>query len=401
MLPLTFLAGDDGTRVVFDNEKPKTSNEPQKIEFLEDVRGQGYLDVVTFKDRFMLDLHMLSLHLQNSDFDTNPENTYKCPKKLFDALDLKGYNTPEIVDLPPRFCKNMQQTCCLESDIEHLERIWSEEYSPKLKYFQFYFKYYIKGILSHHEEYKEKAKEVGNNHRQSYCRFAGKRLQEFELNDEKLAETLSIIDEFLLFDYRLKRSFMCMLCDYANLGFFDFKNQIFGLNRDFCTNLVENTFDYYHMMNTMVFRYINTLSVIVDCLPGLEDPNTPSVQIPELEYLQVEDDVDIETCAFAKERGYNVFVNCLNFCSDYPLWRPKLPMYRPLDKLAAIHTKVVKTLYEEKEDIVIVPPKQIAIEDIVKSKYSDLDLFNKWEKIFQTRQGMPFIHFTDLESPDI
>ena len=389
-------------RFVFDGKETQEIAIKEPLEFIENNEGQKYLDVITFKDRFILDLLKLNNELRMANFDTNPENRYACPRNLLENFSLRGYLTPNAVSIPPRFCGNMQQTCCLPNDFEDLETLWKQDYSPKIKYYQNYFKFYVKSTLSGHSHYLPIAERIAKNHKKDICVKAASRLLEIEMSDEIVQETLDLMDRFLDFDYKFKRGFVCLLCDYANVGELDFKDQIHGFNRDMCNNLVDHTFDFQYLMNRVVYRYINAVGMLAVCTKTIDNSfNDTVVESHNMDYLQIDNNQESEMCHTAKHNGLNIFVNCLKYCSDYNLWKPENPTYPDLDILARIHENVKNYLFEDQKALVVEAPKKIAIKWVVEPKYDKMDLFNNWEVEFVDKLGVKFGHFTDLHATDL
>lgn len=395
------VRGKNKEEVMFVFESSETlKSEKVRLEFLEDTAGQTYLDVVTFRDRFVLDLLLLNTELRESKVDTNPENAYLCPRTLLENFGLRGLTTPILTPVPPRFCPAMKQSCCLPNDIEDLETLWRDKFSPKVRYVQYYFGYFARDLLAHHPQYLELAAGLARNHKRAFCRDAAQRLLDLDFASLFNEKTEQLLKDFLDFDLKLKRGFMCLLCDYANLGDFDFDSQVHALHHDTCLALVDHAVAFQRFAHRHLFRYINTVSSLAHCQRSFLHSTNLTSDEPPLVFLPVDDTQDLEVCHYAKEHGFNTFANCLNFCATYKLWRPEFPSYPPLDRLAQIHTLAHDFLFSLDDSLVVSAPQQVDFAEVVPSQRDRLSLFQRWESVFTDARGARFAHIADLDSPE-
>lgn len=386
---------------VFDSKAKNDGSVNVKVEFIEDNEAQNYLDVITFRDRFILDMYKLNIDLRLSNLDTNPKNSYECPKQILENFGLDALKTPVITPIGSKYCKNMRQTCCLQNDIEILEKVWENSYSPKIKYFQYYFKYYINKILHHHERFRLIANEISHNHKNHYCKTNAKLFLEMEIDEDFIEKTKKLLKDFLNFDYKLKRGFMCALCDYENLGGFDFKTNLQAYHHNFCQNIVEHSIDFQHYMNKIIYKYINSVNVLATCKKTIVNAyNDTVVQSNDSVFLEIDNNQFNEICHHAKQNGLNTFLNCLTYCSRYKIWRMEEPTYRKLDVLVKIHENVNNYLLDKKDDIIVDNPKNIAIDWVIEPKREALDIFTTWEIVFSDKFGAKFEHLTDISTED-
>lgn len=365
------------------------------VEFLEDTRGQTYLDLVTYRDRFVLDLLLLNGELRSSKFDANPENSYLCPRALLENFDLRGLNTPLVAPTPPKHCPRLKQTCCLPNDVMELEARWTEKLSPQIRYVQHYFKFYLRSLLAHSANFTEAAANVRDNHRRPFCRQAAESLINNPLTEDFKEEFTALLDAFLAFDYRLKRGFVCLLCDYENLGDLDFDSRLYGLNRDFCQALVDGALDFQHAAHRTVYRYVNTVSAVAECQRSMR-----ANQTAELDFLAIDNSRDLEVCKHAKDHRFNVFANCLTFCAGYKLWSPEAPTYASIETLARIHQLARDHLFKDPKELTVSPPRAAKVAAVAVSKRDSLDIFGAWEHVFTDRSGVRFEHFADVKTED-
>lgn len=391
---LTSAKKKQEVRLVFGDSKDQGSQRTN-VEFIENTDGQTYLDIVTYRDRFVLDLLLLNNELRNSKFDANPDNSYLCPRILLENFDLRGLNTPLLSAIPPKYCPRMKQTCCLPNDIIELEARWSQKLSPEIKYIQHYFKYYVRSLLSHSANFTEAAVNIRDNHKKQFCKQAADSLIKNEITEKFKNDFYDLLDRFLTFDYRLKRGFICLLCDYENLGDFDTELRLYSYNRDFCQRIVNGTLDFQHAAHKTVYRYINTVSVVAQCQKSMLSNDTS-----ELNFIPIDNSQDLEVCKFAKDNNYNLFVNCLSYCSNYQLWKPEAPTYASIETLSKIHQLAKDFLFKDSSELTVSPPRATKIANVVDSKRDSLDVFSVWEHVFSDANGIKFEHFSDINIDD-
>ena len=221
------------TQMVFtDRSKDFLPPKPDPVLFLENVADQQYLPYIVFNDRFVLDLYSFDQHLKNIDFEQNPEFDYYCPKPMFDSLGLRGYLTPMLRTPDVFFCPKLEQTCCVGNDFEELDLLWREKYRNFLQYHQAYFKYYTMTILEQSQAIRQAAQRVLENAKSETCREIAQKVVETKVSSSVLKKTRRLLDRFLDFDYKLKRGFLCLLCDYKNYRDFDFSTKLIDFNPD-------------------------------------------------------------------------------------------------------------------------------------------------------------------------
>lgn len=393
----------DEAQMVFTNRKiEQQNNKVPKIEFIENVTEQKYLDYITFNDRYILDLYNFDLHIKSLDFDHNPEVEYYCSKPMFESLGLKGYLTPMLRTPDIFFCPNLKQSCCVNSDFEDMDTVWRTTYKNNILYHQSYFKYYTIGVLEQHEAIQEVAHEVLRDAKSETCRSIAKNILGTKINSSTINHAKELIEKFLNFDLKLKRGFVCLLCDYENGKDFDIQARLLNLNYEVCEEMVEHTFDFYYHFNNFVYKYINSVNFLGYCYDETDVYQTGKIRKDEdIAYIEVDNNQSNEICARAKEGGYNIFVNCLGFCSKYDLWYTKRPMYRDIELLGKIFENIRNKILKKVLTYVIDTPKIENPVTILSSKYDKFDLFNKWEFVFSGQSGVRFKHFVDMNFEDL
>jgi len=397
-------ADADEAQMVFVNRKNDKKEEKKlpKIEFVENVVEQQYLDYITFNDRFTLDLYNIDLHMKSLDFEHNPEVEYYCPKPMFESLGLKGYLTPMLRTPDIFFCPSLKQSCCVNSDFEDMDTAWRTTYKNNILYQQSYFKYYTMGVLEKHETIKEVAQEVFRSAKSETCRRIAKNIIDTKLTSSVVNQTRELLEKFLNFDLKLKRGFICLLCDYENAKDFDAQTRLLNLNYEVCEQMVEHTFGFYHHFNNFVYKYINSVNFLGYCYDEIDVYKTGKIHNDEdIAYIEVDNNQSNEICARAKEGGYNIFVNCIGFCSRYDLWYPEQPMYRDIELLGKIFENIRNKILKKVLAYVIDSPKVERFPAILISKYDKFDLFNKWAFVFSGETGVLFNHFVDMEFEDL
>jgi hypothetical protein len=402
----TKCAGDEDpneAKMVFTKrsaEKPKI--EPPKTDLTENVTDQTYLDYITFNDRYILDLYNFDLHIKSLDFEHNPEVEYYCPKPMFESLGLKGYLTPMLRTPDVFFCPSLKQSCCVNSDFEDMDTIWRTTYKNSILYHQSYFKYYTIGVLEQHEAIREVATQVFNQAKSDTCRNIARNILDTKVDNSVINHAKELIEKFLNFDLKLKRGFVCLFCDYENGKEFDFQTRLLNLNYEVCEEMVEHTFDFYHHFNNFVFKYINSVNFLGYCYDETDVYQTGKIRKDEdIAYIEVDNNQTNEICARAKAGGYNIFVNCLNFCSRYDLWHPKRPMYRDIELLGKIFENIRNKILKKVLIYIIDSPKIDGPINILRSKYDKFDFFNKWTFVFSGNTGVRFNHFVDMNFEDL
>lgn len=71
------------------------------------------------------------------------------------------------------------------------------------------------------------------------------------------------------YDLKLKKGFICMLCDFDNEPYLSLEEKFVYFNNDVCLNVVNNTFDYFYYFNTYVWKYINSVNFLAHCTTNM------------------------------------------------------------------------------------------------------------------------------------
>ena len=372
------------------------------VEFLESIKGQGYLDYVSFKDRFILDLYALDKTLKTSDIVGGPKNGPGCPKQIYDSLGIASPHDPAPKDPTTSECNKMQTSCCNSQTFASLSSVWKRRYSKYVELVQSYFRHFLTSLLEIHPRVQPFAATMIERSGDARCRRASEFLANHVMTEVRIEEIRVALARALAFDRRLKQGFACFLCDVEFVRHFDVGAKTFAFNRNVCEAMAIETFDFYTLANEYVFKYINTLSLFLTCLPEKNRPERYGrVSIESgapLEFLEIDDSGHTSSCRTAIDKNLNVFVNCLHYCSTYDLWHLRGPLYRSIEQLARITELAKKRIGPDLEGYTIgIPPSPDSLLPFLPSKTPHWDLFNTWRPIFAGDDGGSVQHLVYTE----
>lgn len=363
-----------------------------RVGFIEDVEEQTYLEYLHEDDVYSLDLYNFFNTLKSTGLNNDPEATLECPSKVYENFKMKGFYSPLTVAVPITECPNMKNSCCGDGDLQLLREAWDLRYSRHLKFNQYYFKYYVMTILQNFEVTKRVAEVVNSVAKDRHCTKVSEKILAFKINDQYVEKVGALIDGFLDYDQKLKHSFVCFMCDYESFKNWDTEGKTVALNYKLCDSLVENTMDYYYTLNTEVYKYINTVNFLTKCvshtdpkLMGKMDTRTSK----STEFLEVDGSMYMHQCKLAKDKKYNLYNNCLNFCSKVDFWSPGRPMYRSVYQLAAIFGNLKEKIFQDVLKYDVSEPGGIsALLPIFEVKYDDQNIFESYDRVFMDKGGI-------------
>ena len=363
-----------------------------RVEFIEEVSDQTYLQYLHEDEIYTLDLYNFSETLKSNDLNSNPDGQLECPKAIFENFRLKSYFSPFTVSVPVNECPTMKSTCCSEGDMVLLRETWEFKYNKYLKFNQYYFKYYVMTILKQHEMISKVAGMVVDVAKDRHCAKVAEKLLAFKINDQYIKMVEDLIDGFIDYDQRLKHSFICFFCDYESIKFWDIEGQTVAFNYKFCNSMVENTLDYYHLMNSEIYKYINTANFLTKCV-NFQDPNSMGKMnvndTKSSEFLEVDNSMYLHQCKLAKDKKKNLYNNCLNFCSKFDMWYPSRPMYRSSFQLAEIFGNLKDKIFKDNLKYDVTEPGSInRILPLFEVTYPDKDIFKNFDRVFIDRGGI-------------
>lgn len=363
-----------------------------EVEFLEVTKGQLYLPYISFKDRFVLDLYSFDRQMATSDLQKDPLNETDCPQKIFTNYNLKSLYSP--IPKPPNIleCPSMKQTCCTTEAFNQLASIWRVRYSKYIEMVQSYYRYYVIAMMRFHPKVREMAEEMKDIAKDKRCYNAAEYLSSLTIAKEEIDRVNEMMKRTFEFDRYLKKGFVCLLCDYDNLRFVDPVSRTVGLNKNVCESIAKNTIDFYSHANKFIYRYLNTISLFLSCIPPEGYPELYGVvYLPEdskVEFLRVDNSESTANCRVAVEKGLNVFVNCLHYCSTYDLWYLRDPLYRSIEQLGRLVELVKRKITRDVSQYRIDKPQSVKnFLPILSSKSQKWDLFRGFNFIFATESG--------------
>ena len=351
-----------------------------KVEFIEDVSDQNYLDAITIEDRFYLDILNFDLQLKNTDFEKDPNKAFNCPKEIYQSFKLKGYFVPMEKSPGIGECPNMVNTCCSVTDFNKLRDLWDFKYKKYVEFHQYYFKYYVTVFFEQHDAIQQAAALVLDQSKDDTCTFLADKIMKFPVTEEYIAQIKDAIDKFFEFDMKMKRNFSCFLCDYESYKNWDIENKIVVMNYRMCNHIVENSLDYYVLLNDVIVKYINTANFMTHCVNFNKSNKMGKLELglrKDFEFLENDNSLYIEQCKLARDRGKNLFSNCLNFCYKYNYWFTERPMYRSIFQLASIYDNVKSKLFHDLIKYDVSEPK--GIENLIPVFNAEDPAFNVFE----------------------
>lgn len=372
------------------NSNPK--NKKKLVEFIEDVSDQTYLRYLHDDEIYALDLHNFSETLKKSALNDDTEGEIKCPKNIFDNFKFKSYFSPLTVSSTINECPNMKNSCCTSGTMHKLKEIWEFKYYKYLKYNQYYFKYYVMTILKQHEIISKMAERVNEVSKDRNCAKVSEKLISFKINDSYIRNIENLMDNFIDFDEKLKHSFMCFFCDYESIKHWDIEGKTIAFSYKFCNWTVENTLEYYYLMNAEIYKYINTANFLTKCINFKDAKLMGKMDIDEAkdsEFLEIDNSMYLHQCKLAKDKKYNLYTNCLNFCSKFDLWYPSRPMYRSAVQLSQIYKNIREKIFKEDLEYDVTDPSSISnLLPLFEIDYNDRDVFNTFDRVFVDQGGI-------------
>lgn len=389
---LTDITNTNEPKTNSNSKHPTQISKKVRAEFIEEVNDQTYLPYLHEDDVYTLDLNNFLDTLKSTGFGDDAEAKLVCPKKIFENFKMKGLHSPLTVSSPITECPTMKNSCCGEGDLVLLREAWDLRFNRYLKFNQYYFKYYVLTILKNHEAIKRMAQTVSEFAKDRHCAKISEKLLAFKINDDYIKKASELINSFLDYDQKVKHSFICFLCDYESFRYWDIDCQTVAFNYKFCDSIVENALDYYYMLNTEIYKYINTANFLTKCV-NLEDPSLLGKMDTHAgkstEFLEVDNSMYLHQCKLAKDKKYNIFNNCLNFCSKFNFWYPSRPMYRSAYQLAEIFSNLKEKIFRDDLIYNVSEPGSVnSLLPIFEVKYSDEDIFQNFDRVFIDRGGI-------------
>lgn len=368
------------------NELPNYKKQPKKVEFLENVSDEPYLNDISFEDRYYLDLLRFENQLKDAMFMIDSDENFFCNYDILRAMGLKGYANPiwrtdEIVD-----CPAMTFNCCSPVEMTNLDAIWNK-FSKYMELHHYYYAYYIKEIIKHHNDYMEVIQEVKENTQNRMCRRAAELLKDMEVDVTTLKSVEELIRKVQTFDMQMKKGFKCLLCDFNNAKYFDKKNRYVKFHSNVCSDMIKHNFEYYYYFNTFIWKYINTVNLLAHCVNHADENDMNQFVMngdKSFDFLQTDGSLYIENCKLAISANLpeeEIFQNCLNFCYRFELFDYSTNIFKDIHVLGRMF-KNIKTHLIQSDILDVSDPA----EDLQKFKFEflkpELNIFTYFQYIY-------------------
>ena len=254
-----------------DSEEGDLPDGIQRVEFMENTSKELYLMYLDWEDRYWLDLYNFDKQMKNSSVVPDDSLDYNCPKSLLNSMNLTGYFNPILKDTLIEDCPNMELSCCTPHDFAELDELWDDQLGPTTESSHFYLEYFVKSTLEHRELYKETAHKLLEYTKDDMCKKIAKSVIDRPVTDEEAEEILQLLYKVKDYDYQVKKSYNCLVCNHANIKYFDFKNRLLGLNLNICEDIVTNLLPYHIKFNELYWKYFNTLYFMARCVDSTFD----------------------------------------------------------------------------------------------------------------------------------
>lgn len=189
----------------------------EKAEYIEDVSSQLYLMYIDDEDRYWLDLFMFDKQLKNEEVADSDSLDYNCPKMLFKAMGLTGYYNPILKDNSIEDCPHMEMTCCTGQDFIELDDIWEEGLKQKTEMNYFYMEYFVKNTLKFHHLYLAAAENLKEMSSDPFCLHIADSFINTPMDDAMAQKSEDLLAQVKEFDYRVKKSYNCLVCNHENI----------------------------------------------------------------------------------------------------------------------------------------------------------------------------------------
>lgn len=317
-------AADDGNPFNDDSDEAFFVDRRHKVEFLENVSKQTYLNQISFDDRYVLDLYLLDQNLKNENFVLDGQFLRGCPRAVFKSLGLSGLANPALRTGSIAICPNMRANCCTNNDFVGLEAIW-QDFFAYLELNYDYFSHFAKTTLKMITTVVAKADALRTNSPHMICRSIGETFAKFRAEDLSVDKFIGQLTKVKTYDLSLKRGFKCMLCDHGNNQFIDLQNRVVHYRNDFCVDIVKNTFPFYQNMNDFFLRYFNSAAMVAKCSSnhGLGSEKVFPFKLEEpIDFLEIKSSFYDAECRRVAQSGSDeeIATACRNYCHKFDMW---------------------------------------------------------------------------------
>lgn len=238
-----------------------------------------------------------------------------CKLDFLAAYGIDGEETPQVRNM--LLCPSIQFSCCTIFDELKFHKKWFDFYEPKVKLSH-------EKATSYYNKLVEPVKYFRNfdwTNRESFVipEKLGRtkeivfKLQKIQLDDQ-LRPILNDLPKLLEFETKIKKGFVCLLCDYSNHEYLNAKQSKLLVQQEFCQNLMSN----YGPFLQKRAKLLNPLLMLANKAMGFF--NTPHYQRRNIQAIKnvIKHKKAIEKC-FPKENAPYDFENCKDLCNRYSI----------------------------------------------------------------------------------
>lgn len=369
-----------------------------KVEFIENLSKQTYIDQISYTDRYVLDLYLFDQNVKNANFELKGEFLRKCPREIFKSLGLSGVSNPILRTSNIEICPNMKANCCTNSDLIGLDAIW-RDYSAFIQLNYDYFAYYAKTTVHAMPIIEARAEALRNSSKHMICREMSETFATFLSGDLKLDVFLRQIQEVKQYDLSLKKGFKCLLCDYNNNQYFDLLNKVVIYKTDFCVDIVKNTLPFFINMRDFFLKYFNSVAMVARCSMrhGQEFAKTFPFDYDEpFEFLNVRNSYYDNDCfnAYKSKNDEQIAVYCRNYCHKFDLWGYEGILPNTV-KMGNMFKLIQENLLDQQTIEVIRPTEEMGVYKFPFASEID-DIFFSFDQMFGA-QGIEPVNVKEIQ----
>lgn len=369
-----------------------------KVEFIENLSKQTYIDQISYDDRYVLDLYLFDQNMKNANFQLDGEFLRMCPRSIFKSIGLTGVSNPVLRTSNIEICPNMKANCCTNNDLVGLEAIW-HDYSAFIEINYDYFAYYAKTTIRAMPIIESRAEALRNVSKHMICREMSETFLTFKSGDLKLDVFLKQLQGVKKYDLSLKKGFKCLLCDFNNNKYIDLLNRVVIYKTDFCVDIVKNTLPFFINMRDFFLRYFNSVTMIARCSKhhGQDFIKTfPFDYEEEFDFLNVRNSYYDNDClkAYLSKKDDQIAIYCRNYCHKFDLWGYEgiLPNSA---KMGSMFKLIQENLLDPLQIEVIRPSEDLGVYKFPFSSELD-DVFSNFDQMFGA-QGIEPVNVKEFQ----
>lgn len=368
-------------------ELPKYKEGTKVVDFLDKTIDEPYLDDISFDDRYVLDLYRFEKQLKDKAFKIDYNKDFYCNYDILTAMGLKGYANPIWKTQDITDCPEMSFNCCSPIELTNLDNIW-QKFLKYIEMHHFYYAYYIKEILRHHEDYASVIEDIRANSKHRICRKAATMLNKMDMSLITVDNADKLIKKAQSFDLRMKKGFKCLLCDFDNAKHVNKEDKYVKFHSNVCLDIVKNNFEYYSYFNSYIWKYINTVNLLAHCTNHAKESDKNKFAMNDdqkFDFLPVDNSLYVEGCRAALTTKdvseEQIFQSCVNFCYRASLFDYSTNIFKDIHLLGRIF-KNIKTHLIRSDILDIKDPA----EELSKFKFNfhkpELNIFAYFQYIY-------------------